>query len=109
MWMANIYQISNGTWRCRIAVGKNPKTGKYEYKSKSGFKTEDDAKAYADKVENKKYQEKFSNFKNATLSDYSKLIEEVNEKYVDLDEYMKMHLALEILKIEKLSTKDDAT
>lgn len=45
------YEKRGDTWRYRISLGKNPKTNKYEYISKSGFKRKSDAKHHAEMVE----------------------------------------------------------
>ncbi|MCE4966115.1 site-specific integrase [Staphylococcus chromogenes] len=45
------YEKRGNTWRYRISLGKNPKTGKYEYLSKSGFQRKSDAKHHAEMLE----------------------------------------------------------
>lgn len=49
--MASYDQIAKNNWRYRISLGKNTKTGKYEYISKTGFKRKSDAKHQAEMIE----------------------------------------------------------
>lgn len=45
------YEKRGSTWRYRISLGKDAKTGKYKYISNSGFKRKSDAKHHAEMVE----------------------------------------------------------
>lgn len=45
------FEKRGNTWRYRVCVGKDPKTGNYKYTSKSGFKRKSDAKHHAELLE----------------------------------------------------------
>ena len=45
------YEKRGNTWRYRISLEKDAKTGKYKYISNSGFKRKSDAKHHAEMVE----------------------------------------------------------